>query len=279
MSTPRLSIGVPIHNGEPTLRSALQSLLDLTMADIEIIISENASTDGSAAICAEFAAKDPRITVYSQPRLLDAYDNFTFVLAKARAPLFMFAAHDDTRDPDIATREVEAMESNPDAILAFGDVAEIKPEGLVPIPFRFDTRGLSPFGKFMLMARQLEGFQYYGVWRTELLRSIPLRELQFGPDKVILLAAAALGEQIHVPGPRHHWYRSPRRALGWAKRGMGYDAYRYLDLIRAVWLNLWTSFTSVSKVAGPWRGLQAFTAASLCLLMIAGRRARGKGRI
>lgn len=277
--TPRLSIGVPVHNGAATLEAALRSLVEQTLDGIEIIISDNASTDGTAAICAAFAAREPRIAVHRQERLVDAYDNFAFVLARAKAPFFMWAAHDDTRDRDFAARLVAALEAEPGAILAFGDVAEITAAGLQPLPFVFDTRGLAPFRKFLLTARQLEGFQYYGVWRTAMLRRIPLIELQFGPDKAILMAAAALGDFIHVPGTRHHWHRSSRRALGWPRRGPLYDLYRYADLAWAVWLNLWTTGRSTSRVAGRWRGVQAFAAATTQILAVAGRRMRGGGRI
>ena len=65
---PRVSIGMPIYNGERYLRSALDSLLAQTFEAFEIIISDNASTDATPAICSAYAAKDPRIRYYRNER-------------------------------------------------------------------------------------------------------------------------------------------------------------------------------------------------------------------
>ena len=95
MTVPKVSIGMPVYNGEAFIREALDSLLAQTFTDFELIISDNASTDGTEAICREYAAKDARIRYVRQAENRGALVNFEFVLDAARSDLFMWAAYDD----------------------------------------------------------------------------------------------------------------------------------------------------------------------------------------
>ena len=95
MSTPKVSIGMPVYNGSPFIREALDSLLNQTFTDFELIISDNASTDETESICREYAAKDPRIRYVRQPENRGALLNFQFVLDEAVGEYFMWAAADD----------------------------------------------------------------------------------------------------------------------------------------------------------------------------------------
>jgi glycosyltransferase involved in cell wall biosynthesis len=60
-SQAKLSIGLPVYNGEKFLEKCLDSLLAQTFSDFELIISDNASTDNTEAICRTYAAQDQRI--------------------------------------------------------------------------------------------------------------------------------------------------------------------------------------------------------------------------
>ncbi len=98
--TPAVSIGMPVYNGAGFIRDALDSLLAQTFTDFELIISDNASTDDTQAICAAYAARDPRIRYIRQPRNQGGVPNFLYVLQQARGDYFMWAAHDDIWAPD-----------------------------------------------------------------------------------------------------------------------------------------------------------------------------------
>jgi len=95
---PQVSIGMPVYNGEKFIREALDSLLAQTFTDFELIISDNASTDGTEAICHEYAVKDTRIRYIQQVTNLGAIANFKFVLDGADGEYFMWAAADDVWD-------------------------------------------------------------------------------------------------------------------------------------------------------------------------------------
>ncbi len=57
---PRLTIGLITYNGATHIRPSIESILDQSYVDFELLIFDNASTDGTSEICAEYAATDPR---------------------------------------------------------------------------------------------------------------------------------------------------------------------------------------------------------------------------
>src|SRR5688572_4039391 len=85
---PKVSIGMPIYNGEKYIRRALDSLLDQTLTDFELIISDNASTDETRRICLEYASKDERIRYYRNDVTIEAVPNFNRVLNYASGQYF-----------------------------------------------------------------------------------------------------------------------------------------------------------------------------------------------
>lgn len=92
---PQVSIGMPVYNGERFIREALDSLLAQIFTDFELIISDNASTDGTEAICRDYVAKDARIRYVRQTENRGAAANFQFVLDEAVGEYFMWASADD----------------------------------------------------------------------------------------------------------------------------------------------------------------------------------------
>jgi glycosyltransferase involved in cell wall biosynthesis len=97
---PKVSIGMPVFNGEPFIREALDSLLAQSFIDFELIISDNASTDGTAAICQDYAANDKRISYVRQSSNIGPLANFQYVLDRAVGDYFMWAAADDRWSQD-----------------------------------------------------------------------------------------------------------------------------------------------------------------------------------
>jgi glycosyltransferase involved in cell wall biosynthesis len=94
-AVPKVSIGMPVYNGELYIREALDSLLAQTFTNFELIISDNASTDGTEAICNEYATSDARIRYVRHSVNRGAIVNFQFVLDEAIGEYFMWAAADD----------------------------------------------------------------------------------------------------------------------------------------------------------------------------------------
>ncbi|MDP7268439.1 MAG: glycosyltransferase, partial [Pirellulales bacterium] len=75
-SPPRVSIGMPVFNGEAFLSQAIQSLLEQTYVDFELIISDNTSTDGTESICRKYALQDSRIRYVRNSENVGLESNF-----------------------------------------------------------------------------------------------------------------------------------------------------------------------------------------------------------
>ncbi len=117
-AVPRLSIGLPVYNGERHLAEAFESLLGQTYEDFELIVSDNASTDGTSEICLRYARQDHRVRYIRQERNIGLIPNHTFLIQQARGELFKSAAHDDLYARDLLARCVEALDEHPEAVLA-----------------------------------------------------------------------------------------------------------------------------------------------------------------
>ncbi|MEQ8307951.1 MAG: glycosyltransferase family 2 protein [Hoeflea sp.] len=126
-SAPRISIGVPVYNGERHIEESLNALVNQTFTDFEIIISDNCSTDSTESICREFERRDPRIRYFRQAKNKGALANFVFVLGEAKAEFFMWAAHDDVFEKDWISSLLPLSIEN--QCIAFGQVQTIDEEG------------------------------------------------------------------------------------------------------------------------------------------------------
>jgi glycosyltransferase involved in cell wall biosynthesis len=114
---PLLSIGVPVYNGERYLAEALDSALQQEYAPLEVVISDNGSTDSTSDICRRYE-RDPRVRSVRSGETSDPITNFGRALSMARGTYFTWLAHDDVlTSPAYASTLVQMLEANPDAVL------------------------------------------------------------------------------------------------------------------------------------------------------------------
>src|SRR5882762_3625197 len=99
MNTPKVSVGLPVYNGEKYLRLALDSLLKQEFKEFEVVISDNASTDGTAEICKRYAEKDKRIRYHRNHSNIGAGPNYKKVFDLSGGEFFKWCAHDDICHP------------------------------------------------------------------------------------------------------------------------------------------------------------------------------------
>src|SRR6267142_2279410 len=120
MPVPKVSIGLPVYNGEKYLRFALNSVLQQTHDDFELIISDNASTDATQKICREYAAKDQRIRYDRNETNIGAVGNYNRVFELGRGEFFKWASHDDEFHPSLIEKCLKVFEQSPaSAVLVF----------------------------------------------------------------------------------------------------------------------------------------------------------------
>ncbi len=118
MNPPRVTIGVPVRNGEANLENCLACLTGQSFRDIEILVSDNDSTDATRAIVQAAMRSDPRITYVRQETNIGALANFAFTLKSARSPYFMWRAFDDLSNEAYVEHLAVALDAHPDAALA-----------------------------------------------------------------------------------------------------------------------------------------------------------------
>jgi len=91
---PRVSIAVPVYNGDNYLVFALETALAQTYSDFEIVISDNASTDGTEEICRRFVERDSRVHYYRSEVNHGVYWNFRRALKLGREPIVVGQPHE-----------------------------------------------------------------------------------------------------------------------------------------------------------------------------------------
>jgi len=218
-----VSIGLPVYNAERWIVGALDSLLSQTYPNIEVIVCDNASTDDTAHICLEYAAKDQRVRYFRNERNLGTrgpHGNFCRVLSHSTAPYFMWASADDRRDPAIVEECVRALERNPKAVLAHGPVQLTfkTRDGMAVLPNEMNLASGSPTARLRTFtARMQHNAMIYGVFRREALVQTVYAD-HYGHDYLVCLQACALGPVEYVQTP----------LICYHQRGESLDAVMYL---------------------------------------------------
>ena len=173
LKKPRVTIGMPVRHGARSLAQAIASWTAQTYTDFQLIVSDNASTDGTEQIAREAAAQDPRIRYIRQPANLGLEGNFDFVLSQATTPYFTWAAADDVRSPDYLKLTVDFLDTHSEytgaTCPARFDDGESDPlwmgDGSREENCRFE-RVLQFFGTLHANARM------YALWRTAALADL-----------------------------------------------------------------------------------------------------------
>ncbi len=128
-SMPRVTVGLPVYNGEKFLGEAIESVLDQTFEDFELVISDNASTDATEEICRDYAARDRRVRYARAPQNRGAAWNFNRAFELAGGEYFKWLAHDDVIGPRYLARTVEALDHDASLVLCHSQTGIIDGEG------------------------------------------------------------------------------------------------------------------------------------------------------
>jgi glycosyltransferase involved in cell wall biosynthesis len=201
-NSPLLSIGLPVYNGERFLQFALDSLLNQTFRDFELIICDNASTDATRSICQEYAARDARIRYYRNPENIGAAANFNRVFELARAPYFKWAAADDVISPEFVEKCIAAMQQDPELVLAYTRVDKINSSGEIDGTYDYPMRVNHPsphvrFADLILVNHFCVAI--FGVIRRDVLAQTPLIGKYVGSDRVLLAELGLHGRMVELP--------------------------------------------------------------------------------
>lgn len=194
----KVSIGMPVFNGAKSISQAIDSLLVQSFTDFELVISDNASSDVTEAICLEYASKDSRVRYSRSSRNFGALKNFQTVLEMARGELFFWAAHDDWWDSRFVESAVAALDLHPTASAAMGVVHYLRADGEEFMthapPYGLDKKGAAERA-YAYFKQGLTDNLIYAVHRTDVLRSAPFASCTC-PEKLIILHSVLSGEIV-----------------------------------------------------------------------------------
>jgi glycosyltransferase involved in cell wall biosynthesis len=197
---------MPVFNGERFLAAAIECILAQTHTDLELILSDNASTDSTADICDYYRVRDSRVRYFRQSSNIGPTANFHFVMDSRRGEYFMWAAYDDVRGHDYLSRVLELLTDHPTAVLAHC-WQQILESTNAEIPSSYGSRKGYPDGiRSEMVAERIEAFTgcrdysaFYGLYRSEVLSGIGKPLDCFNSDGEYLLRVVLAGPILVCP--------------------------------------------------------------------------------
>jgi len=207
MTSPRVSVGIAVYNGEEYLDQAIQSVLAQTFTDFELIVSDNASTDATPAIVLDYAARDSRVRYSRNRENIGSTPNFNRAFDLATGQYFKWMAADDLIAPEFLENCVAALDANPGAVLAYTRASGIDAQGKFlkhcqhPVPLEAQTGPVQRFWQF----RERAGFSawpflyIFGLMRREVIARTRMQGVWIGGDSSFLYEMLLAGPFVEVP--------------------------------------------------------------------------------
>jgi glycosyltransferase involved in cell wall biosynthesis len=202
MPAPKVSVGMPAYNSSSWIEMAISSILGQTFSDLELIISDNASTDGTYEICERLARRDSRVRLLRNPVNIGANRNYLAVLDAARAPYFKWATSSDWCAPTFLERCIAALEREPRAVLACPRTLafEDSPATGLPVPANLDLSSAESAERFIeLLSKPGLNNAVNGVIRRAALLRASRLGVYMGADIVLMAELALMGKFVLIP--------------------------------------------------------------------------------
>jgi glycosyltransferase involved in cell wall biosynthesis len=214
---PRVTLGLPVYNGAKYLERVLESALGQTFTDFELIISDNASTDGTQEICQRFAQSDRRIFYRRNEANVGLAANHNLLVDLARGKYFKWLAHDDECLPTLLQCCVEVLDAAPSAVAMVYTAVEKIDEAGTPLGVTSDHVGSSspyPWQRLLQFLHNASIFNFtYGLMRTDVLRRTRLHGLYPMADRVLFAELAMCGELLEIGEPLYRLRLHSGRSL------------------------------------------------------------------
>lgn len=245
---PLVTIGMPLYNNAATIERAINSIRRQTWPNIDIVISDDGSYDDTFQICRRLADKDNRIKLFRQDQNL-YFQNFRFVLEKASADYFMWAAGDDYWRPGYIEANMQVLLERPDVVASVSRCLFVQ---------KGRAWGLAN-GTFPLLGtlrENIEAFlrnpndntRMYGVFRREaLLKSFPTKNFH-AYDWALSVATLQYGKHFQIDRILMRRDKTPSENYSHSvNRDHSFFLYRYFPVLRMVLHLLFVSKIPLNK--------------------------------
>lgn len=176
---PLVTIGVPTYNRRDRLRRAVESALRQTHGSVEVVVYDNASTDGTEELGRELAASDPRVTYVRRPENLGPEANMDDAFRGGRGDYVMLVADDDWIAADYVERCLATLREHPELSVAAGRPRYVRDGEEVPYGARIELVDADPAARVRrYFATVDDNGPFYGLARREaVLAQPPMRQV------------------------------------------------------------------------------------------------------
>jgi glycosyl transferase family 2 len=201
-ASPRVTIGMPVFDGARYMAETIDTILGQDFADLELVISDNASTDATEEIARGYAARDPRVRYVRNERNLGAARNYNQLVTFARGEYFKWAGYDDLLAPSYLGRCVEVLDAEPEVVIAYPRTSIIDGDGTLVRDHedRLHLRSPDPVVRARDFARRYTLCNpCFGVIRRDVLLRTSLVQPFVSSDVPLLVELALLGQWHEVP--------------------------------------------------------------------------------
>lgn len=204
--TPRVSVGLPVYNGADRVADAINSVLNQTIESIELVVSDNGSTDGTADICAELARSDSRMKFLRNETNLGAAANFNRVFRESSSDYFKWLGHDDVLESKALEMALDVIEKRHDVSIVHWLERMTDDEGNVLREYRpdqgFQIDGETAGKRFrQMLFWQRHGFggdPFFGVIRSTALGSTRLQGTGMNPNFLVMQELSLTGKFVTI---------------------------------------------------------------------------------
>ncbi|MBS0366453.1 MAG: glycosyltransferase family 2 protein [Proteobacteria bacterium] len=204
---------MPVYNGAMFIATAIESVLRQSFTDLELIISDNASEDGTVAISEGYAATDPRVRLLRSPVNRGGNLNFSRVARAARGEYFTWVSANDLLAPDFIEQCVATLDARPDAVLTYGQTmifCDDDPQAGEPYDDNMDLQDDDALTRYRRCMRQLRlNNLIHGLIRNSALAQTPLMPDYLNADGVLIARLSLAGKFVYTD--RTRFYRRMNR--------------------------------------------------------------------
>lgn len=199
---PRVAIGLPVFNGEEWLQNSIESILDQTFTDIELLISDNASMDGTSAICEKYCSKDNRVRYIRNSENVGIFRNFDLAFLRTNSMYFKWCAVGDKCENTFIEKAVEILDRQSDVALVHSKAAALGETSIDPYSMSAELN-LTEDSPAVRYRRYLTHVRLnnvmFGLIRSDVLRQTALNRVFHASDVCMMAELTLRGKFVEIP--------------------------------------------------------------------------------
>ncbi len=249
--TPKVSIGLAVYNGEDYLDEAIQSILNQTFTDFELIISDNASTDSTPEICKKYLAVDKRIRYSCNPTNIGGANNENLTFQLSRGQYFRWAAHDDVLAPELLEKCVAVLDRCPEVVLCLTGITAIDEHGTRTAQYsRNNGKDTCPYRRFKTISGAKDFLEEtYGLMRSDILKKTRLQLNFTASDRNLMCEIGLYGPFYLIDEPLFYKrFHAKNTYVNWRTRMEWFDKAYHGKIVFPFWMQFFDYFVTVRRV-------------------------------